>query len=106
MATIIIGAVLIIAGLLIKYGKMYFLVAGLNTMSHKERAEYNLEKIGTLYRNVLAITGVFMITGNILSKYLGNSLYDLFFTLFPAIIACIVLLAKLNSDSYKNTFKR
>ncbi|MDY0198541.1 MAG: DUF3784 domain-containing protein [Tenuifilaceae bacterium] len=105
MITFIIGIVLIIAGLLIKYGKMYFLIAGLNTMNHKQIAEYNLERIGNLYRNVLCIIGIFMIIGNLLSKHFENYLFDLFFTLVPVIIGCIILLSKSNSDKYKSWYK-
>jgi hypothetical protein len=105
MTTLIIGIVLIIAGLLIKYGKMYFLIAGLNTMNHKQRAEYNLEKIGTLFRNILGLMGIFMIIGNFLTRHFGNYLFDLFFTLVPALMVCTILLVKLNSDKYKSIFK-
>lgn len=105
MTTLIIGIVLIITGLLIKYGKMYFLIAGLNTMNHKQRAEYNLEKIGTLFRNILGLLGIFMIIGNFLTKYFGNYLFDLFFILVPVLTGCIILLYKLNSDKYKSWYK-
>jgi hypothetical protein len=104
MTTLIFGIVLILVGLLIKYGKMYCLIAGLNTMNHKHRAEYNLEEIGTLFRNVLGLVGIFMITGNLITRHFGNNLFDLLFTLVPALVGCIALLAMLNSDKYKNSF--
>jgi undecaprenyl pyrophosphate phosphatase UppP len=105
MTTLIIGIVLIIAGLLIKYGKMYFLIAGLNTMNHKQRAEYNLEKIGTLFRNVLGLMGICMIIGNLLTRHFENYLFDLFFIVVPVITGCIILIYKSNSDEYKSWYK-
>jgi len=105
MTTLIIGIVLIIAGLLIKYGKMYFLIAGLNTMNHKQRAEYNLEKIGTLFRNVLSLMGICMIIGNLLTRHFENYLFDLFFIVVPVITGCIILIYKSNSDEYKSWYK-
>src|SRR6056297_776543 len=104
MTTLIIGIVLIIAGLLIKYGKMYFLIAGLNTMNHKQRAEYNLEKIGTLFRNVLGLMGICMIIGNLLTRHFENYLFDLFFIVVPVITGCIILIYKSNSDEYKSWY--
>jgi hypothetical protein len=106
MTTLIIGIVFIIIGLLIKYGKMYFLIAGLNTMNHKQRAEYNIEKIGTLFRNVLGFMGIFMIIGNFLTSHFGNYLFDLFFILVPVITGCIILIYKSNSDEYKSWYKQ
>jgi hypothetical protein len=105
METLIAGIISIILGLLIKYGKMYFLIAGLNTMNHKQRAEYNLEKIGTLFRNVLGLMGICMIIGNILTRHFGNYLFDLFFILVPVITGCIILIYKSNSDEYKSWYK-
>ena len=105
MTTIVIGIIFIIAGLLIKYGKMYFLIAGLNTMNHKQRAEYNLEKIGTLFRNVLCTLGILFIVGNLLARHFENHLFDIFFTSLPVITGCIILIYLSNSDKYKSWYK-
>lgn len=84
---------------------MYFLIAGLNTMNHKQRAEYNLEKIGTLFRNVLGLMGICMIIGNLLTRHFENYLFDLFFIVVPVITGCIILIYKSNSDEYKSWYK-
>ena len=105
MTTLIIGIVLIIAGLLVKYGKMYFLIGALNTMNHKQRAEYNLEKTGGLFRNVFGLIGFFMIIGNLLSKHFENFLFDFFFTLVPVLAGCAILIYKSNSYKYTSWYK-
>ena len=105
METLIAGIISIILGLLIKYGKMYFLIAGLNTMNHKQRAEYNLEKIGTLFRNVFCIWGILFIIGYLLSKHFENNVFELIFILVPVLAGCAILIYKSNSDKYKSWYK-
>lgn len=50
---IVIALLFILFGILIKYGKMYFLIAGYNTMSKEKKQNYNIEGIATLFRNVM-----------------------------------------------------
>jgi peptidoglycan/LPS O-acetylase OafA/YrhL len=105
MTTLIFGIGFIILGLLIKYGKMYFLIAGLNTMNHKQRAEYNLDKIGTLFRNVLCTWGILFIIGYLLSKHFENNVFEFIFLLVPVLAGCGILIYKSNSDKYKSWYK-
>ena len=102
---LILGIVFIVVGLLIKYGKMYFLIAGLNTMNHKQRAEYNLEKIGTLFRNVLCSMGVFIIIGSLLASRYDYSHMDWVLTLIAVLVGTPILLFKSNSDKYRSWYK-
>ena len=39
---LITAILFIVFGILIKYGKMYFLIAGYNTMSKEEKEKYNI----------------------------------------------------------------
>jgi len=55
---LITAILFIVFGILIKYGKMYFLIAGYNTMSKEEKEKYNIEKIATVFRNVMFGMGV------------------------------------------------
>jgi len=47
---VIVAFIFILLGIVIKHGKMYFLIAGYNTMSKEEKAKYDIEGIATLFR--------------------------------------------------------
>lgn len=47
-----IAILFIILGILIKYGKMYFLIAGYNTASKEEKEKVDVKGIATVFRNV------------------------------------------------------
>lgn len=96
-----VASIFIIFGILIKYFKMYFLIAGLNTMSHKQRAQYDLEKIGTLFRNVMFTMAILLTVGYFLSRWLQMPVveYTIFFC--TVIGGCIYLITKANSKKYK-----
>ena len=46
---IVTAIIFIVLGILIKYGKMYFLIAGYNTMPREEKEKYNIAGIATLF---------------------------------------------------------
>ena len=66
-----IAILFILIGFGVKYGKMYFLIAGYNTMSAKEKAKYDIEGIATLFRNVFCT-----MAGVILAASLANYIFD------------------------------
>jgi len=66
-----IAILFILIGFGVKYGKMYFLIAGYNTMSAKEKAKYDIEGIATLFRNVF-----FTMAGAIIAASLTNYIFD------------------------------
>ena len=66
-----IAILFILIGFAIKYGKMYFLIAGYNTMPAKEKAKYNIEGIATLFWNVFFLMGAI-----ILAASLVNYIFD------------------------------
>jgi len=101
ISSLIVAAVFIVFGILIKYGKMYFLIAGLNTMSHKQRAQYNLEKIGTLFRNVMFGMALVILLGYFLSKWLEVESIEPILFATAIVIGCVILIARLNSEAYK-----
>ena len=49
----IIGMIFIVIGVAIKYGKLYNLIAGYNTMTEEEKANYNIEKVANLFMWVM-----------------------------------------------------
>lgn len=99
---LILVAILFIAlGIAIKYGKMYFLIAGYNTMPKEKQATYDIDGIATVFRNAMFGMALIMIIGYIISKWLNNPKIEAY-TLFAAIaIGLPYLLIVSNSGKYK-----
>ena len=93
--------IFIIIGVLVKYGKMYSLIAGYNTMSDEKKAAYDIEGIATLLKNVFFGMALLIILGYIISKSLENPMLEnvAFFTAMA--IGIPYLLIASNSDRYK-----
>jgi len=98
---IIVVLIFITIAILIKYGKMYFLIAGYNTMSAEKKATYDIEGIANLFKNVFFGMALLISIGNIISKLLENPMIENI-TFFGAILIGIpYLLVKSNSEKYK-----
>ena len=65
---ITVAIIFIVLGILIKYGKMYFLIAGYNTMSKEEKSKYDIEGIATIFRNTMFGMALIVITGYFIAK--------------------------------------
>jgi hypothetical protein len=91
----------IILGILIKYGKMYFLIAGYNTMSKEEKDKINIEGIATLFRNVMFGMALIMITGYFIANELKNPNIENNAFFVALLIGIPYLLIKSNSKKYK-----
>ena len=62
--TMIVAAIIfIILGILIKYGKMYWLIAGYNTMPIEEKEKYSIKGIANLFGNVMFGMALIIISG-------------------------------------------
>ena len=62
MLIIAITMFFVLLGSLVKYGKMYFLIAGYNnTMSAEEKAEYDIERIASIFRNGFYAMAILMV---------------------------------------------
>lgn len=61
-----------VLGALVKYGKMYFLIAGYNTMSSSEKEKTNVEGIANVFRNAMFGMALVILTGYIISKFTGD----------------------------------
>ena len=66
---VIVALLFIVNGILIKHGKMYFLIAGYNTMSKAEKEKYDIEAIATLFRNVMFGMALIIIAGYCVAKF-------------------------------------
>ena len=62
----------ILLGILIKYAKMYFLIAGYNTMSKEEKSKYDVEGIASVMRNAMFGMAFIMIMGYFISKWMKD----------------------------------
>ena len=67
-----VAILFIILGILIKYGKMYWLIAGYNTMPKEDKAKYNIEGIANVFRNVMFGMALIIIIGYFIAKLNGN----------------------------------
>jgi hypothetical protein len=98
---IAIAVLFILLGILIKYGKMYFLLAGYNTMTQEEKEKYDIERLASLFRNVLFGMAALIIIGYLLWKWTGVLGYQTYFTFGALILGVPYLLIKSNTKAYK-----
>lgn len=98
---IIIGVFLIVLGIVVKHFKLYFLIAGYNTMTKAEKEEVNIEKVASLLRFVFGVIGLAFITlGMVVSKLENPEIVNYVF--FTVIIGTVVFfIVKSNSSAYK-----
>lgn len=98
---IIVAILFIVFGVLIKYGKMYFLIAGYNTMSQKEKKKYDIDGIANLFRNAMFGMALLIIIGYYAAKYFKNQEIENYAFWLAMIIGIPYLLVKSNSNKYK-----
>lgn len=103
---LIAASIFIILGILIKYGKMYFLIAGYNTMDPEEKANYNIERIATLFRNVMFGMAAIIFIGYLFSKWLEIPNFELYSFYAAILIGIPYLLIQANSKKYKSPHKK
>jgi len=98
----IIVAILFIAfGVLIKYGKMYYLIAGYNTMSKEEKEKYNIEGIATVFRKGMFGMALIIIFESLIAKFTENPNVQNYTFWTSMILGIPYLLIKSNSKKYK-----
>jgi undecaprenyl pyrophosphate phosphatase UppP len=98
---IIVPIVFIILGVLIKYRKMYGLIAGYNTMTQEEKKKYDIEGIATLMKNVMFGMASIMIIGLLISYWTNDSNYEMYALGLALVVGIPYLLIKSNSKQYK-----
>jgi hypothetical protein len=92
----------IILGIVIKYGKLYFLIAGYNTMPKEEKQKYDIEGIATVFKNTMFGMAFIMIVGYFILKWLQLPQIETY-VLFGALICGMpYLLIVANSNKFKN----
>lgn len=96
-----IAVLFIIMGILIKYGKFYFLIAGYNTLPAKEKARYDIEGIATVFRNTFFGMALIILVGYFAGNLLNNPDIKSFAFYGSMIVGIPYLLLKANSSKYK-----
>lgn len=64
----LVAILFIVLGGLIKYGKMYFLIAGYNTMSKTEKEKYDINSIATVFRNAMFGMAALILLGVLVAR--------------------------------------
>ena len=98
---LIVAIIFIVLGILIKYGKMYFLIAGYNTMPKAKKEKYNIDGIATLFRNAMFGMAIIIIAGNVIAEWIENPKFEDYAFWAALIIGVPYLLIKSNSKTYK-----
>lgn len=95
-----LGIFLILLGIAVKHFKLYFLIAGYNTMDKKEKEKVKIEKLATLMRNFLIFLGITIVAIYFINLYYPNTnIVDYLF--FPLVIGSVLyLIVKSNSSTY------
>lgn len=71
LATSIVGVAIALLGIIIKWTRAYFLIAGYNTMSAEQKSKVNIRKVANVLRNWFIITGLIWIAIPILGGLIG-----------------------------------
>ena len=98
---ILSAIIFIILGILIKYGKMYWLIAGYNTMPKDEKEKYNIEGIANLFRDVMFGMALIIIVGYFITVLTEKPNIQNYAFWTSMIIGIPYLLIKSNSKKYK-----
>ena len=93
---IIVAAVLVVFGVLILIGKGDNLIAGYNTASEEERAQYDIKKLRGLIGGLLVVLGPMM-----LLMHDENSMAGMWAFISLSTVLCIIVLILANTWAKK-----
>lgn len=96
-----VALIFIVAAIAVKYGKMYNLIAGYNTMSPAEKAKVNIEAIATLFRNVFFSMAAVLIVSEILIQYSVWPELGEYIQIPALLIGTLWILIRSNSKKYR-----
>lgn len=98
---IVTAIIFIVCGILIKYLKMYFLIAGYNTMSKEKRAKYDIERIANMMGNVFFIMALLIIVGHWATDWFDNPNIEIYILVGTTLVGVAYIIIKSNSSKYK-----
>ena len=88
-------------GILIKFGKMYFLIADYNTMSKEEQEKIDIKKVANLFKNTMFIMAIAIITGYLLANKFQNPMIENVFFFGAILIGIPFLLVRSNAKKFR-----
>lgn len=98
---ILVAAIFIVLGILIKHARMYFLIAGYNTMSKEDKAKYKIKELATFFRNVMFGMAFINILGYFIETWLGFEKAGIYSLFISMAIGIPYLLIVSNSKRFK-----
>lgn len=101
MVTILIAALFVIIGILIKYGRMHYLIAGYNTMSPEEQAKYDIEGIASVFRNAFFAMAIMVLILPLFPFGLNESTTHFVSIMLSVFIGVIYIVVRINSKQLK-----
>ena len=96
-----VAIIFILAGALVKFGKMYFLIAGYNTLPKEERKKYDAAGIATVLWNGLFGMAIIIVIGHFATEWLDNPQIEVYAMFGALIIGMPYILIKANSSKYR-----
>lgn len=93
--------IFIVLGIVIKYGKMYSLLAGYNTMPKEQQEQYDIEGIAKVFFNVMVGMALLIFAGYGLAKYTQNPMIEHYAFWASIVVGIPYLLIVTNSKKYK-----
>jgi len=98
---LLVAILFLLLGVLVKYGKMYFLIAGYNTMSKENKAKYDIEGIANVFRNTMFGMALLIIVAELLAAYLDYPRIAFYGFSIALLIGLPYLLIAANAKKYK-----
>ncbi len=96
-----VAIIFIVLGLLIKYGKLYMLIAGYHTMSKEEQKKVDIRGIASVFRNGMFGMAALLLLGSALSLWLADDRIELYLFFLSIAIGLPYILIVSNSNKYK-----
>jgi hypothetical protein len=88
-------------GALIKYGKIYFLISGYNTMSAEEKAKYDIKGIANLFWQAMLGMALIIALGTLLKFLFGEEKLEMYAIILAVVLGVPYLLVMSNSKRFK-----
>ena len=101
MKSLVISLIFIGLGVAIKYGKMYVLIAGYNTMPKEKQEQYDIEGIATVFRNAMFGMSFIIMISYLIAIWLENPKIEIYGIFIAVCIGLPYLLVVSNSGKYK-----
>lgn len=96
-----IAILFILIGFAIKYAKMYFLIAGYNTMSKAEKARIRIEALSRFMGNVFFVMGAVLLLADLLIACFNWPELGMYIQLPVILVGVAWIILRSNSKKYR-----